>query len=219
MQYKMIAAILIAGFSASAMADIGVGIEAGTTGYGADLAYKLSDSVGARIGYTGLNYSRSMSDTDIKYDAKLKLSNLKAVADWNLIGGFRLTGGLYVHDNKVDLNGEPNGSTYTINGDTYQASQIGSVKGRVKFGSSVSPYLGIGYGMIADKGFGFFADVGAIYLGKAKVSVDASCGSAMPASTCAQLQSDVEHERQKVYDKLNGYRFWPVVSVGVSYAF
>lgn len=219
MRYRTLVAAMIAGFSAAAMADVGVGIEAGTTGYGADIAYKISDSVGARVGYTGLNYSRSMSNTDIRYDAKLKLSNLKAVADWNLIGGFRLTGGLYVHDNKVDLSGEPNGSTYTINGNTYQASQIGNVTGRVKFGNSASPYLGIGYGMVADKGFGFFADVGAIYQGKAKVSLDVSCGSAMTASSCSQLQSDAEQERQKVYDKLNGYRFWPVVSVGVSYAF
>lgn len=205
--------------SSAAFAQVGGGVQVGTTGAGVDFGYQFSDSLGGRIGYSGFNYSRKTHTSDVDYDAKLKLSSLRLLADWDLGAGFRVTGGVVYNNNKVDVTGQAANGTYTLNGNTYQASDIGNFTGRVKLGDGFAPYLGVGYGMIAKKGLGLYADLGVMYQGKAKTSLNVTCGSALNASQCTQLQNDAEVERQKVQDKLNGYNWYPVVSVGVSYAF
>jgi hypothetical protein len=213
------AALLCALLCSPAMAETGVGLQIGTTGYGADLGYQINDRLGARVGYSAFNYSHSVHDTDVDYDGKLKLSSFRALADLELGYGFRVTGGLAFNNNRVDIDGRPSGTSYTLNGTTYQASDVGSLKGRIKLGNGAAPYLGLGYGMIGKKGLGFYADIGAMYMGKPKTTLDVTCGSALSAAQCSQLRTDAEAERQKVEDKASDYKWYPVLSAGISYAF
>lgn len=210
---------LLCAVSTPALAETGIGLQVGTTGYGADVGYQINERFGARLGYSAFNYSHSVNDTDVDYDGKLKLSSFRALADMELGYGFRLTGGLAFNNNRIDINARPSGGTYTLNGTTYQASDVGSLKGRVKLGNGAAPYLGLGYGMIGKKGLGFYADLGAMYMGKPKTSLDVTCGSALSAAQCSQLRNDAEAERQKVDDKAGDYKWYPVLSAGISYAF
>lgn len=204
---------------APAFADTGAGLQVGTTGYGFDVGQQLTNRIGARVGYSALNYSRSFHTSDVDYDGKLKLSNLRALADLELGYGFRISGGVVFGNNKVDVNGKASGGSYTINGNTYAASNIGSFTGRIKLGNGAAPYLGLGYGMIGKKGFGFYADLGAMYAGKPSTTLDITCGSALSAAQCTQLRTDADAERQKVQDKADGFKWYPVVNIGLSYAF
>jgi hypothetical protein len=194
----------------------GLGVRAGTTGVGADFGWDIAPTVSARIGYSGYSRNTHVDSDDVSYDARLKLSNLSLLFDFSPLGPFRFTTGLVADQNKYTLNGKPNGGTYTINGHTYLASEVGSLSGTVKPGNSIAPYFGFGYGNVAGKGVNFYWDVGVIYQGSPKTSLSATCG--VPAR-CAQLQSDTEAEQQRVDDKLKRFKYYPVANIGVTVGF
>lgn len=198
----------------------GVGLRAGTTGVGGDVGFSLMPTLSARIGYSGLSYSRDVDVTDVNYDGKLRLSNLNLMLDFSpLPGPFRVTGGLILNDNKVDVTGRPTNGTYTLNGSTYSAAAIGSLSGEVKSGNRAAPYLGIGYGNVAGFGVNFYFDLGVMFQGTPSASLSVSCGAAVSATQCSQVQSDVAAEQAKLQNEINGFKYYPVANVGVTIGF
>jgi hypothetical protein len=199
----------------------GAGLRIGTTGVGADFGWDIAPTLGGRVGLSGGNISRDFSTDDVKYDAKLKLANANLFLDWSPLGPFRITAGVIPNNNKIDLSGEPNGNgTFTINGVTYSAAQVGSLSGNVKPGNSIAPYLGIGYGNVWTKGVNFYFDLGVMFQGSPKVSLQANCNpTVVGAAQCAAIQNDVEAERQKVEDKVKKYQYFPVANIGITIGF
>jgi hypothetical protein len=192
----------------------GVGLRAGTTGVGGDLGWNLAPTLDARVGYSALSFSHDLTSTDVRYDAKLKLSNLNAFIDFSpFIGAFRFTGGLIANNNKYDLAGT--GTSYRINGRTYSASEVG-LSGTVKSGRSLAPYLGIGYGNVARAGVNFYFDLGIMFMGSPKVSLVASCGG---SANCTQLRSDLNAEQARLQDDLNRFKYYPVANIGLTIGF
>ena len=209
-------AIAIAGSAGAA----GIGVRAGTTGVGADFGWSLAPTLSARIGYSWLNnYSVDVDTTDVKYNGKLNLSNLSGLLDWSPLGPFRITAGIVGNDNKLDVTGVPTAGTFTINGITYAASDVGSLSGTVKPGKKTAPYLGIGYGNVAGAGVNFYFDIGVIFQGSPKSTLTATCGPAVPASQCAQIQNDVAAEQQSLNDKMSKYKYYPVANIGITIGF
>jgi hypothetical protein len=205
------AAMGIAACSAHAA---GVGLRAGTTGVGGDVGWNLAPTLDARVGYSALSFSHNLNSTDVRYDAKLKLSNLSALIDFSpFIGAFRFTGGLIANDNKYNLAGT--GTSYRINGHTYSASEVG-LGGTVKSGRSLAPYLGIGYGNVARAGVNFYFDLGIMFMGSPKASLVASCGG---SANCAQLRNDLNAEQARIQDDLSHFKYYPVANVGLTIGF
>lgn len=210
------AAGILATGSASAT---GVTVDLGTTGLGAHLVVPVSSSLNARFGVNALNYNHSGSTSDVSYDFKLKLQTVDALLDWfPMDNQFRLTGGIAYNGNRIDANGKPNGGTYTLNGNTYNAAAAGRLDGRVDF-RNFAPYVGIGWGnpVAKNKGWGFSADLGVLYQGSARTSLT-NTGCTAPVN-CNQLAADVAAENAKLADKADKVRFFPVIRVGVSYQF
>ena len=197
----------------------GIGVRAGTTGVGGDIGWDIAPTLNARVGYSGLNYTTDVSKTDVRYDGKLKLSNLSGLFDWSPLGPFRITAGIVGNANKLDVTGTPAGGTFTINGTTYQASDVGNLHGTIKAGNRTAPYLGFGYGNVAGKGVNFYFDIGAMYQGSPKATLTANCGVALTAAECTQLQNDVAAEQQRLQDKLNKYKYYPVANIGITIGF
>lgn len=82
--------------------------------------------------------------------------------------------------------------------------------------NEVAPYVGIGWGNKGTKeGWGFSLDVGAMYHGE--VGIDATLTET--ATSPATLEASVETERKKAEDDISSYSFYPVIMIGVSYAF
>lgn len=206
--------------AAGAAQGAGVGVRAGTTGVGADLGFSLMPTLSARIGYSGLSYNTTVDQTDVKYDTKLRLSNLNLLLDFSpLPGPFRVTGGFIFNDNKADVTGEPTNGTYTINGVTYPAAAIGSLGGTVKSGNRAAPYLGIGYGNVAGAGVNFYFDLGVMFQGTPSASLSATCGSALPTAACSQLQRDVAAEQTRLQNEISRFKYYPVANIGVTIGF
>ena len=213
----LVAAMLSAAGAAQAA---GVGVRAGTTGVGADLGFSLMPTLSARIGYSGLSYDTTVDQTDVKYDAKLSLSNLNLLLDFTPLPiPFRITGGFIVNDNKADVTGQPTNGTYTINGITYPAAAVGSLSGSVKAGNRAAPYLGIGYGNVAGAGVNFYFDLGVMFQGTPSASLSATCGSALPPAACSQLQRDVAAEQTKLQNEISGFKYYPVANIGITIGF
>jgi hypothetical protein len=198
----------------------GVGVRAGTTGIGADVAFEVLPTLSTRFGYSWLNFNTSVDSTDVNYDAKTKLSNANLFLDWAPLGPlFRVTGGVIFNDNKVDVTAQANGGTYTLGGTTYPAAAVGSLTGTVKSGSSAAPYLGIGYGRVAGAGVNFYADLGVMFQGTPKATLTATCGSATPAALCSQIQASTALEAIDLQDSIKNFKYYPVASIGVTIGF
>jgi len=209
---------LLATTSASATA--GVGIRAGTTGVGGDVAFELVPTLAARVGYSWLNFSTTVDSTDVTYDAKPKLSNANLFLDFAPLGPlFRITGGVIFNDNKVDVTAQAANGTFTLGGTTYPASAVGSLSGTVKSGTSAAPYLGIGYGRVSGAGVNFYADLGVMFQGSPQATLTATCGPNTPAALCNQIQASTQLEAIDLQDSIKNFKYYPVISVGVTIGF
>lgn len=219
-----LAASLLALFnSTTALADPAVGVTAGTTGLGADLDVPLSPAVGLRIGYSGFVYHHDIDKTEVDYAGRLHFSEASGLLDWYVLtGDFHLTAGVYGGNTRLDVTGRPTDGTYTLNGTTYNAAQVGSLTGQLKFGNSVQPYLGIGWGNPFRGGpLTFTADLGAIYAGTPSVSLSAQCGIAAPpgSSACTEIQNNLAAERSRLASNITLAKWYPVLNLGLAFRF
>ena len=215
----MLACLAVPAASA-ATPDFGLAVRAGTPGVGLDLDLGLSPSFGVRVGFNGFNINHNVDTSDVNYSGRLKLREVTGLLDWYVLrGGFHLTAGIASNSTKLDVVGQPSQSTYTINGNTYSSSQLGSLTGELKFGNSVSPYVGFGWGNPAGENghVHFLFDVGAIYGGTPSVTLNAQCGPAAPPGSpvCSQAQSDVAAEETKLRHKADILQWYPMVSLGI----
>jgi hypothetical protein len=208
---------------AGAFAGPAVGITVGTTGLGADVNIPVLPILGVRVGYSGFVYHHDIDETDVDYAGRLHFSEASGLLDWYVLtGSFHLTAGVYGGNTRVDVNGRPNDGTYTINGTTYNAAQVGTLSGQLKFGNSVQPYVGLGWGNPFRGGpLTFTADLGAIYGGTPSVSLSAQCGTAAPPGTaaCTQIQNSVAGERAQLASDVTLAKWYPVLNLGVSFRF
>lgn len=219
----LVALLVFGSFSVAAQdaPQIGLGLKLGTTGVGLELSRGLGERVVLRGGYNVLTLDESIEDTDMTYDAELKKDSLSLLLDWHpWAGAFRLTGGVHSHsDNSLEIIAQPDtGGTYTINGRTYAANNIGVLDGVIGL-EKTTPYVGIGWGHAAKAtGFTFLLDVGLQFQDSpgVKLSVD-TCS--LPVAVCAQLNSDIQAEVVQLEKDIEDYDFWPVVNLGLHYRF
>lgn len=222
MKNYMLALGLAAGvFGAnSALAQVAVSGDYGTTGFGVHVIVPVQPDVNFRVGVNALNYSYNSSTSNVDYDFKLKLNTFDALLDYfPTSDAFRVSGGLIYNGDKIDATGKPNASgSYRLNGTTYSAASAGTIDGKIDF-RKVAPYLGIGWGnAVRQPGWGFTADLGVMFQGSPKTSLTNSNCTA-PAATCAQLASDLAAENVVLADKVNKYKYYPVARIGVTYSF
>ena len=217
---SVLAAVWVMLASPVSLADTSVGLRVGTLGGGVELAHAFTEKLGFRVSANGLNYSTSETRESVDYDAKLKLQSGQLLLDWfPFSNNFRLSAGAMYNGNKFTLDGKPSpGGTFTINGTTYSSSDVGSLNGKVDF-RKAAPYVGLGYGRPVGKGLSLTADLGVLFQGSPRSTLSVTCGAATPAPTCAQIQSGVAAEQNKLDDDMHNYRYYPVVSIGLAYVF
>jgi hypothetical protein len=184
----------------------GIGIRAGTTGIGADVATNVAPTIDARVGYSALSWGHDIDTSGAHYKGDLKLSNLNALLDFHPLGPvFRLTGGFIFNDNKYQATGTPNVGP-------------GSIDAKVEAGHRAAPYLGVGWGNVAGAGLNFYADLGVMFMGSPKATLNPNCAG-LTAGQCATLQSQAASEQGALEDKLKRYKTYPVLNIGVTFGF
>ncbi len=197
--------------------DVAVSLGVGTEGLGGEVAVPLvRHTINLNIGYSGFSHDFNFNADDANFHAHLQLGAVPIVLAWYPFhNNFSIDGGAYINLNQVTAHATPDaGGSYTINGDTYTAAQVGSMSGKTHF-NAVAPYVGIGWGDPFEGGrWTFLANAGAIYEGNANVHLVATGAASNP-----QLAHDVAEAQHQVNSKLNFLNWWPVVTVALAYRF
>jgi hypothetical protein len=207
---------------AVSQADTSIGLRAGTLGLGAELSYAVSQRAALRLGAD--TYSPkvvTITQQDIDYDAKPTLRSASLLFDWfPFANNFRISLGAMVNQNKVTATGKPTGGSFTLDGQTFNAADVGTLDAEVTFKKTV-PYFGIGYGRPINGGLSFISDLGVMFQGTPKSTLTASCGGAAPpgSANCDQIRSAVAAEQATLDDNLSKFKYYPVFSIGLAYTF
>lgn len=200
----LLASLSVPAYAGRATADIDVHLS--TLGYGAEVAVPVSENLAARVGLNQFSKSFSTSvattvggtPTSINYTGNLKLSTTELLVDWHPFSGItHITAGLMLNNNKIEVLGS-------------EATTGGTVNGAITF-NKTAPYLGFGWsGRASQTGFSFKSDFGILFQGSPVVAL---------SSTNATLNAQLATEQANLNSKLSGYKNYPVISVGIGYAF
>jgi len=192
------------------------GLTAGSDGVGLDLKYKLSPTLVLRARGAGIDFSDTENSDGIRYHGRVKFATGGGFLDWHpFANGFLLSGGVVAGEREVTLSGAAEADV-TIQGHTYTPAQIGSVDGRAKLPGAAG-FLGVGYdSTFVQRGrIGFNVLAGVQLSGAPKVQL-ASNGL---LATTPQLINDLMHEEDEVRHDLNFTKYYPALSLGLTYRF
>jgi hypothetical protein len=211
--------------------DFGVGVKAGTLGVGAEVSMTLTQTINARLALTSINSSyddtldiddgENVATVDATLDLDFGASAL--LFDWYVFDGtFHVTGGLIKNSSAINLSGTLTNSTVTFNNQTYNVSDFvdPSLSGKISMGSSAQPYLGIGWGRKADDnpGLSLSFELGVVLLDPS-VSLQAPQLKTGNAADQQTLDDNVAQAEAAAEDELSALKAWPVISLGLNYAF
>jgi len=181
----------------------------GTLGPGLELGYQLHPKLNLRAGGNYLNYSRTfevdVEDQPLAVDWDIQLKNFSLIADLVPFGGaFRLSGGVVLNRNQTSGFGrftEPISS----GGAVFQPEEVGQLSGTLSF-SEISGYAGIGFGNTArGNRVGLILDIGALYHGAPKLSMNAT-----------EMLEPNNENAAIIQENIKQYAWYPVVSLGFS---
>jgi len=220
-------------FGQSALPRFGAGVKASTLGIGVEGAAAVTGRSNVRFGVNQFNYSETLAAHGINYDAKLKLSSLQLNYDQYLVRGFHISPGLLFNNgNKADATAfVPGGESFTLGGARYYSSLSNPISGlaNVKV-QKTAPMVLMGFGNLLPRSgrhFGVNLEGGVVFQGSPETTVSlagAAC-AVSPTSGCANanadpiVQSNLRLEQNKLNDDLRPLRYYPVVSLGISWQF
>jgi hypothetical protein len=197
--------------------DVSVAFRFGTPGFGLEVGKALTGHLSARLGLYYFKLNATRTESDVTYDASLKLHAVTALVDLypGRRGAFHFTVGLATNPLTIDGTGKPTGGTFTINGIDYPSAEVGTLTARGKF-PGVSPYVGLGFGTPARSGgaLEFLFDLGAT-IGRPTITLGAT-GAAANAALAGDLQAQIAQTQSDVRKYLVVY---PVLNFGLAYRF
>jgi len=197
---------------------VGVALTGSISGLGADLGVNINDYVGLRATISDFSLTRNGNyGTSVGWNAKLKLFQAGALVDvYPFAGVFHVSAGVVQDGNKFSLDGQPSGGSYTFNGTSYPASAVSNASASVEWSKAV-PYLGLGWGNLSGSGgFHFTSDLGVLITGSPTTTLGATCN--VP-SQCANFDANIATERNKLQNDVHNVTVWPVLRLGIGYAF
>jgi hypothetical protein len=208
------------------MAAPAINLTLGSTGIGLEWDKPLHPRLHVRATASYAQIDRDEESDDVDYDGEITLGGAALLLDWHpFAGGFRVSTGLAVTALDVELKADANGE-YEIGDHTYTGNP--HLDADVDY-APVAPYFGLGWGRAFDaSGWSMTFELGVLLLGDPSVTLDASGslsspdingGASIDVSTSAEFQQDLERERQNLEDDIDDFTLYPVLNLGVSYAF
>jgi len=215
--------------------DFGIGVGAGSNGIGLNLSVGLTKTINLRLSAAEIDIDDEDEtvtvgddlEGDIDAELDFDYGATAVLFDWHAFdNGFRFTAGMMKNNGAADLDGTLQ-SSIIIDGqriDTGGVDLVGdSIGGEVSLGDSYQPYIGIGWGRGAggDGGFSFSADLGVAVLDP-DVDFEASvvAGTNFIGPTAQDdLDAALRDLEKDAEDELDDYELWPVLAIGVNYAF
>jgi hypothetical protein len=200
--------------SAPSHAGIGIAGRAGTLGIGVEVTQSLVPMLNVRGGINWFNYSFDRTESDVRYNIDLKWKSFSALVDFHPIPlmGFRLTGGIVFNSNGLEMQSENVAATIRIGDVEYTQAEAGTLNGNVDF-ESTAPYFGIGWGNAANIRIGIAIDLGVAFQGSPQVEL----GATGQLANTTEFVSELRQEQDELQDSLDGFKYYPVIAVGLSF--
>jgi hypothetical protein len=220
LKFSALAGALIV--TGAAQAQVGITLDAGTTGAGFHVVVPMETNLNGRFGANYFKHDFDKTSNMVDYDVKGKLQTFDVLFDWYLRedSPFHLTGGLVYNGNTAKVNGKASQlGQFTLNGHTYGASDVGTLAGSVDY-RKAAPYLGIGWGnaLKGNSRLSFNADLGVFYQGNPNVKLG-SYGCTTGKTVCDAVVADIAAERVSLQDDLDSFKLYPVLRASLNYRF
>ncbi len=195
--------------------DVSVAFRFGTPGFGLEVGKLLTGHFSARVGVNYYKISKTKSQSNITYDASLKLHAVAFLIDAypSQRGSFHFTGGVVTNPLTITGTAQPSSGSYTINDTSYSSSDVGTLTAAGKF-PGASPYVGLGFGTPANHGraLKFLFDLGAV-IGQPTISLTAT-------GAARNLAANLQAQAKKTQDDVDKYlKLYPVLAFGLAYRF
>ena len=220
----------VAPVAASADDSTAAGVSVGTFGLGVQVEKPLQDGrAGLRVVTGNYTLNANSSSSGVNYNAQAKLSNVAVLGELHPnAGAFRISAGYVFGGSQITATGVPSGQTFTINGQTYNNTQLTQLDGAIKLGSAPVLMIGWGGGKARKGGMQFTADLGAAFYSPSTSLTptygananDPNVGINNPNSqTYAQFQSNLAQAQADFQNSVGALRTYPVLSLGVATRF
>ncbi len=206
----------------------GLSLKIGTLGVGVDYEHFFNKKHALRFNPNYFKYTKNNKEIKgITYDAKLTLKSAGIIYDYHpWEGAFRLSLGAYYDGNKLDATAyKKSGQTVTFGNKTYEIQGSATIDATVDF-KKFAPYVGIGWSSPEKTGWHLTADIGVMYVGSPKVSytatgnyVDPITGNTVDITNDPTFKANIEKEKNEIYDKMKKYKWYPVLSIGITKKF
>jgi len=206
--------------------DVGIGAKAGLNGLGIDLSLGLTQNVNLRLIAAKIDVSDQQesvtvgdagNEGDIDANLNFDYGASAAFIDWHVFGGgFRVSAGMYKNDGAADLSGTLT-SNIVVDGTMVNTGDLGTITGGVRLSDSYQPYIGIGWGRGAggDGGLSLSFDLGVAMMDPS-VSLAATATGSLSQ---AELDDALAGMARDAEDDLDQFKYWPVLAIGINYAF
>lgn len=204
----------------SARADYGVGLKAGSLGFGLEGRWKALPWLDVRLGANLFDYEDAGSAAGINYDAIFGLESFYATGNFRFpLSPFRVTAGVYSNGNEYTMTSQDlGGSEFNIGNSIFNPADVGTLQSVTSF-DSTAPYLGIGYDFEVFGKVGLNLDFGVLWQGEPTVTLVASGLQNAPPAVRSELETALEIERLELESEMSDFKAWPVVSLGFVYNF
>jgi hypothetical protein len=208
-------ACCLSAVASAAAAQVGLSVDIGTPGAGAEANYKLNEHLALRAAIDGVAYARDEVLDEISYHGRLKAGTVGLFADWHpTTGPFFISAGVYAGSRKVTLAATPT-TNVEIGDTTYTPAQIGILQGEAEM-AKAQPFLGLGWDQGFSHAWGIRAVLGAAFSGAPDVTL--SCLGGTLCATPA-FQTELVKERAQISEDTRLLKVYPIIQVGLTKRF
>ncbi len=217
---------------------LAIQVKVGLGGFGIDIATPVTSRLNLRGGATFLSYNPNLTIDGETILGDIQLKSVSENFDFFPFGNrFRISPGVvFYNGNHISATTSvPGGQSFTLNDVQYLSSPSDPIRGTfgLSFGNQLAPSLTMGFGNMIPRNGGHWSvpfEIGAEYLGKKPVIALSLGGTACQMSTapsnCSSVASDPTTQQNVLAEQADlnsdipsALRFFPIVSIGVSYRF
>lgn len=227
--------IACAGISSVAFSQTsyGVGLTAGSLGAGIQGAVSVTRYSNVRGGFNDFSYSDTFTKDGITYNGTLKLRSAQLTYDQYFphMSGFHISPGALIYNGNAGnaTASVPAAQTFSLGSTTYYSGQTTPVNGNGTIGfNKAAPMVLLGFGNLlprSSRHFGVSLEAGVVFEGSpgAKLNLAGSAcvisatAGCLNAATDPTVQANVQSEQNKLNNDLNPFKYYPVISLGISY--
>lgn len=206
------AALAVAGSGSVAAQGISATARFGTLGLGVDGSLGLGPRLAVRAGVGFQPWEPTREIEDIDFELNLPSPAWMAALDLYVAGPLRVSGGLVAFGSDIEVTGRLTGNV-EIGNDTYSPQEVGTLTG-VFDTRDVAPWAGVGLGK-RGLGLGFSMDLGVVFAGEPAVSLSADG----PLAGQPSFQANLAREEQNIQEDASLVKWYPVLSLGLTFGF